>query len=407
MPQRHLSRLALHEGQQLVHLRDGEVVLYKRPESDIWQARFKLFDRKWRRVSTKYANIEYAIRAACEAYDEARFRERLGLPIATRSFASVAKMAVVELKQEIAAGTGKSIYKDYITVIEKYLLPYFATAKLTSIDYEAVQKFEQWRNERMRKTPKASTLLNHAAAFNRVVELAVKRGWLSSNHTIPRLSTKGERSGARPAFNRVEIDFLLTYLVDWVKGGSIGRGNDMRVALRDYIEVLLFTGMRHGTEAMNIQWKHLEWHIDGDSKRYLRIWVSGKTGPRWLISRHQVLTAIERIRQRTPVLAELTLDQVLAQKRDEWLFALPSGDRPYNYVHAFRRLMRAYGLEKDTSGKLNRTLYSLRHTYATFSLVEGGMDIHTLAKQMGTSIQMIEQHYSKLTPTMNAAKLAG
>jgi integrase len=63
------------------------------------------------------------------------------------------------------------------------------------------------------------------------------------------------------------------------------------------------------------------------------------------------------------------------------------------------------GLFKDAAGK-NRTLYSLRHTYATFRLEEG-VDIHTLAKQMGTSVGMIERHYSKLTPMLSAERLAG
>jgi integrase len=62
------------------------------------------------------------------------------------------------------------------------------------------------------------------------------------------------------------------------------------------------------------------------------------------------------------------------------------------------------GLFKDATGK-NRTLYSLRHTYATFALAEG-VDIHTLARQMGTGVGMIERHYSKLTPMMSAEKLA-
>ena len=55
----------------------------------------------------------------------------------------------------------------------------------------------------------------------------------------------------------------------------------------------------------------------------------------------------------------------------------------------------------------SRTLYSLRHTYATFALVRDGMEIHTLAKQMGTSIQMIERHYSHLTPRLKKDMLTG
>ena len=62
------------------------------------------------------------------------------------------------------------------------------------------------------------------------------------------------------------------------------------------------------------------------------------------------------------------------------------------------------GLQKNAAGQ-NRTLYSLRHTYATEALAKG-IDIHTLAKQMGTSVVMIEKHYSKLTAMMSADRLA-
>ena len=55
----------------------------------------------------------------------------------------------------------------------------------------------------------------------------------------------------------------------------------------------------------------------------------------------------------------------------------------------------------------NRTLYSFRHTYATFALLNDGKDIHTLAIQMGTSISMIERHYSHLTPRLRKEMLTG
>ena len=67
-------------------------------------------------------------------------------------------------------------------------------------------------------------------------------------------------------------------------------------------------------------------------------------------------------------------------------------------------LVRDAWLLKNSVGE-RRTLYSLRHTYATAELL-AGTDIHTLAKQMGTSVLMLERHYSKLTATMAADKLA-
>ena len=58
-----------------------------------------------------------------------------------------------------------------------------------------------------------------------------------------------------------------------------------------------------------------------------------------------------------------------------------------------------------SNGK-TRTLYSLRHTSAKQALLANRTDIHTLARQMGNSAAMIEQHYSKLTVTMAADRLA-
>lgn len=63
--------------------------------------------------------------------------------------------------------------------------------------------------------------------------------------------------------------------------------------------------------------------------------------------------------------------------------------------------MRDSGLLLDSAGQ-TRTFYSLRHTYATLALLEGGADIHTLSKHMGNSAAMIERHYSKLTTILKS-----
>ena len=62
-------------------------------------------------------------------------------------------------------------------------------------------------------------------------------------------------------------------------------------------------------------------------------------------------------------------------------------------------------LNCPVTGK-ERSLYSLRHYYATQRLLEG-IPIHDLAEQMGTSVLMITKHYSHLTPLMKAKQFAG
>ena len=66
-------------------------------------------------------------------------------------------------------------------------------------------------------------------------------------------------------------------------------------------------------------------------------------------------------------------------------------------------LLKESELLLSSSGK-RRSTYCFRHTYATFRLIEG-VDVYFLAKQMGTSVQMIEEHYGHITPVKNADRI--
>jgi hypothetical protein len=153
-------------------LRDGELVLYKRPHSRVWQCRYKLFANEWHRQTTKRTVLADAVRVASEMYDEARFRERMGLAPARKSFSQIAALAVEEMRRDLAAGTGKKIYDDYIQVIERYLVPFFGDRQLQTLKHKDIAEFEVWRNTKMGKRPKSSTLMTYASAFTRVCKTA-------------------------------------------------------------------------------------------------------------------------------------------------------------------------------------------------------------------------------------------
>jgi hypothetical protein len=106
-----------------IHLRDGEVVVYRRTRSSAWQCRFKRRDGVWVRATTGCYSIESAVAAAAELYDLARFRERLGLAHRAHSFAHLAHAVIDDLRQQLDLGRGKSVYQSYITCIERYFLP--------------------------------------------------------------------------------------------------------------------------------------------------------------------------------------------------------------------------------------------------------------------------------------------
>ena len=383
-------------------LRDGELVLYKRTHSSVWQCRYKLFANEWHRQSTKRTALADAMRVAGELYDEARFRERMGLAPARKSFSQIAALAVEEMRRDLAAGTGKKVYEDYIQVIERYLVPFFGDRQLQTLKHNDIAEFEVWRNAKMGKRPKSSTLMTVASAFSRVFKTATERGWLSERVVLPQMSRKGEKGSVRPAFSAEEVVALQAAMVGWQTGGRTAEDNDFRQLLCDYVEFLLLTGCRHGTEAMGVCWQHCEWYVS-DGVRYLRVWVDGKTGGRWLITKHELATVLLRLHSRQQDIADKGFDSVLGRHK-AYLFRTSDGRRPYSFNGLFRRLLRHAELLTNGAGE-TRTLYSLRHTYATAELL-ASTDIHTLAKQMGTSVAMLERHYSKLTATLAAAKLA-
>ncbi len=383
-------------------LRDGELVLYKRPNSRVWQCRYKLYDNQWHRQTTKRTVLSDAVRVGGELYDEARFRERVGLAPARKTFSQIAALTVEEMRRDLAAGTGKKIYDDYIQVIERYLVPFFGDRQLQTLKHKDIAEFEVWRNTKMGKRPKSSTLMTYASAFTRVCKTATERGWLSESVVLPLMSRKGEKGTVRPAFSAEEVVALRSAMVGWQTGGRTAEDSDFRQLLCDYVEFLLLTGSRHGTEAMGVSWQHCEWY-SADGVKYLRIWVDGKTGGRWLIAKHELAAVLFRLHSRQRDIAHKPFDTVLGRHKG-WLFRTADGRRPYSFNGLFRRLLRHCELLTNNSGA-TRTLYSLRHTYATAALV-AATDIHTLSKQMGTSVAMLEQHYSKLTATMAAGKLA-
>jgi hypothetical protein len=51
---------------------------------------------------------------------------------------------------------------------------------LEQITHTDIIQFEGWRNRQMQKVPRASTLNNFASAWNRLIQTAINRGWVSS-----------------------------------------------------------------------------------------------------------------------------------------------------------------------------------------------------------------------------------
>lgn len=387
-----------------VVINDGDIKLYKRRNSSVWQAKFKI-DNRWVRVSTERRKLDEAkLRAKRQIIEYEVMREKQ-IPVVTKTFGSVAKLAIAEMQEELKRGGGTKSLNDYVIVANKYLIPYFGKRSITSIDYDAIVAFDKWRAEQLGREPHASTINTHNAALSRIFEAALQRGFINQTQ-VPKLINKKRDSTRRPDFTIEEYRTLIRKLKSFIDDSRDGKSREMRLLMRDYVLILANTGMREGTETANLMWKHVRM-FEENGHTFIEMSVRGKTGRRDIICRSSTLTYLKRIHERSADLSKMTFEQLLKAKVNKPVFRLSDGTVTRNLRQTFKAFLKFCGLlECPRTGK-DRTLYSLRHTYATFALTRHGADIHALAKQMGTSVLMIERHYSHLTPRLKKEMFAG
>jgi uncharacterized protein (DUF1330 family) len=169
-----------------VALLDGAIVLSRRDGTARWQARFKNGSR-WIRVTTKAKDLNDAKEVARELYTDARYRVKHGIPAQSKRFKDVAKLAVDRMEKAMAAGEGRSVYRDYVQAINNYLIPFFGTHHVDHITYPLIQAFAAWRSEKMGKEPKASTINTYNSALNRIFDEALMRGYIAKTQVPSRI----------------------------------------------------------------------------------------------------------------------------------------------------------------------------------------------------------------------------
>lgn len=404
-----------------LHYRDGAVVLYKRGKSNKWQARLKVGtgSKGWKRISTGEYDVEKASQIACKAYDKHQFRLEEGFTADTKSFSQVAEIAIQEMLDDIEDGNGKKSYQNYILIIKRYFIPFFKDTHIDTIDHQMLKKQNKYRNDILKEKfsikdengnkiqkntlPSKSTINNHSVALRRVFNVAIERGWINEKQ-VPIISNTGEarKTTRRPYFTPEEYRILYRFMRQWCHTGRKEITRNLRELLRDYVLIAANTGMRTGTETDNLKWNDISTMLL-NGNHYLKIIVNGKTGERELIARRSTKKYLKRIASNFPELKDLTEEELF--RVNDYVFRLKDGSRPKKLNNTFKQCLAACNLLNDTQGK-RRTLYSLRHTYATYSLLNK-IPIHLLAKQMGTSVAMLERHYSHVIPSLAAETLAG
>ena len=115
-----------------------------RPSSAKWQARVKLADGSWHRFSTKTESVERATELAMKFFYTSEDHLKNNLPQSTCKFRRVAEFARDRMHEELTSGGGHVVFKDYITALDKYLIPFFGSYDVANIDAKALVEFGKY-----------------------------------------------------------------------------------------------------------------------------------------------------------------------------------------------------------------------------------------------------------------------
>ena len=337
----------------------------------------------YKTISTKTTNKSEAIRFAFNEYDKLNNIVQSGGVLQSRTYKDI----VDEWgKNRTNSYNPKSKSKDRtVEYVKLYSVDFFGKMMIDKIKSKDFHEYCDWRNVNYKKKqPTVDTINRELTSIRSVFKYSYQRGYISEMVTIQKLKTNGV--SRRSTFNLTEWKKITTGMRKWVKEGkSLGKYRD-RFILQQYVLLMSNSGIRVG-EMRDLKWEDVTSYSTRDGDDVI-LKVKGKTGLREAV----LNPGSERSLQRLFDLRKEELDGVRPSP-NEYVFLSRKTGKPYTtFKTSFNSMLKYCGIKLEKDG-LNRTIYSLRHFYGTQRL-KGNISPYILAKQMGTSVEMIEKHYS-------------
>lgn len=390
----------------IVKIRRG-LAIYKLHSSPFYYVRMR--NPKTRRYTVKSSKETSRVKArevAEELYND--FLNGSGVKSAPKQYAfrSYAEKYLQQCDDYIARGIRNQSYKkDALFAFESKrlgLTRYFG-------DYDVREITTAHFNDYLRQASAKDKPLSRSlialltSHFRNTLKVALNDGVISAIPLTPKPKT--EKQTPRPFFRFSPIVDkphdqyrLVCETIRQLSGEGIKvRGVELTLELLDLVQFLTNTFLRPiRSELYAIKHEDVVMEEIGTS-RTLRLTVrKGKTGARISTSMEAAVGIYQRIQKRYP-----------DHKPTDYLFY----PQYQNRAHAVRiaqnllnHVLNVAGLSVDPYTKQKHTMYSFRHTAICMRLVlsKGKINIYTLAKNAGTSVEMIESNYAKRLPIMGA-----
>ena len=361
-----------------------------------WYCRMKLPEEdRYKTISLKTAIQDEARDKAFDHDAELRFKIKHELPVFNRSFSEVAKeYSAFHKKRSEAGQITHHAWRVIDSHIKTQLNPYVGTTQITLISQDKWDEYPMWRQThgkgRSGGRVSDATVRSEMGTFRGVIGFAAGKQYIRESQVFKgRLPISKAR---REEFTPDEYRKLHTFARKWMKEARNALGTWYRTVAYNFVLIMTNTGMRP-SEAKNLRWRDIAVQSDKLERQFVRLSVHGKNKHRNLVAASSVAEYFERIR----AISKATED-------NDFVFTNNKGERSRTlYYDLVETLLMDSKLQISSSGS-RRSTYCFRHTYATFRLTEG-VDVYFLAKQMGTSVKMIEDHYGHVNPVKNPDRI--
>ncbi len=364
----------------------GKVHVYKRENSPLWQCSSYLNGRN-RRVSTKERSLAKAKDFAEDWYLELRAKKTRGELLSEPTFAQAAERFEKEYELMTDGERNEVYVRGHKARLRNHLVPYFGKMGISQVTAGAVQDYRIYRrnDDPNFKPPAKSTMHQEIVTLRQVLKSAIRRGWLAGLPDLSELYRKVEKISHRAWFSPKEYKNLYEATRRNIKRAGNSYHRHLAEQLHDKVLFMANTGIRPD-EANWLEYRDIEIvEDDATGETILEIEVRGKRGVGYCKSTTGAVRPFVRMVERNQ------------PEPTDRLFSV-------DHKKQFNRILEDQGLKFDRQGN-RRTLYSLRHSYISFRLLEGA-DIYQIAKNCRTSVEMIEKHYAvHLKNSLDAAAI--
>jgi integrase len=373
------------------YFEDGRLVIFRR-SGNVFSARIRIAVSPvkyiWRSLGT--TDVEKAISIGRKLLFQLEHRAEQGLPQKSKLFSAVIDDYIAFRERDHVQGrTTEGMLKQIIRVA-KFWRVYAGALPIEAIDDKVMRAFIPWRRyyysnftklpKNAKLHPKDTTLQWEMMLGKAIIRWAHEQG-VRGQLALPTATFTAKKKRARPAFEIPEYRQLWRTMRKRINEAEDGRIRRSREFLRDYVLVLANSGMRVG-EANNLKIRDVMPFRDAKGRNNFRFIVRGKTGERDVILRSAAARRLDKI-----------LTKRTGDDPNDFLFAMPKGTRIISLNDQFNMALRRAELVNNGAGE-KYSLYSLRHFYAVTAL-RNGIGVFEVARNMGTSVQMIQQYYGK------------